>query len=193
MGKLVFIYGTMGSAKTANALMQYFELKQQGKNVVIMKPNIADRDGEDIIKSRIGLEAKAITFTLKDNLSGLYKVKKLDALIIDECQFCTEEQITNLKNLSIKNNVNVYCYGLKSNYLTYLFTGSKRLLELADEVKHLEMSCYICGNPAEINGLLRADGTITKCIEPDENTKINGKYKALCYRCWSSLDKLENI
>lgn len=193
MGKLIFIYGTMGSAKTANALMQYFELKQQGKNVVLMKPNIADRDGENIIKSRIGLESKAVTFTPKDNLFGLYKIKKLDALIIDECQFCTEKQITTLKELSIKNNVNIYCYGLKNDYLTNLFPGSKRLFELADELRHLEMSCYICGNPAEINCLLQTDNTITKCIEPDENVRINGKYKALCYKCWLNLDKLENI
>lgn len=190
MGELNYIYGTMGSAKTANALMQYFELKQQNKNVIIMKPDIADRDGSDIIKSRIGLETKATSFKYDDNLTGLYKIKNLDVLIIDECQFCSESQIDTLKKLSIDKSIKIYCYGLKNNYLGYLFPGSKRLIELADNIKSLEMSCYICGKSAEINALLDKNNNIIKYIDVDEYTKINGKYKAICYGCWLNNSKI---
>lgn len=182
MGKLVFIHGTIGSAKTANALMQYFELKQQGKNILIMKPLIAERDGTNIIKSRIGLECEATTFNKSDNLNGLYKIKNLEIIIIDECQFCTEEQINTLKHLSIDNNIKIYCYGLKLNFTSHLFEGSKRLLELADEIKQLEMCCANCGSPAEVNALLLSD-KIIKQGNTDNIEAIYGQYKALCFKC----------
>ena len=75
MGKLTFIYGTMGSAKTANALMQYFELKNHYSNAILMKPSIDNRDGDNIIKSRIGLEETAVVFSPSDDLNGIMKFK----------------------------------------------------------------------------------------------------------------------
>lgn len=180
---LKFICGTMGSAKTASALMKYFELKTSGYNVVLMKPSIDDRDGSDIIKSRIGLEEKAIIFDIKDDLSGLFKAKKLHTLIIDEAQFCTEAQINNLKRLAIRNNVRVYCYGLKTDFTSHLFEGSKRLLEIADVVEELEMSCKKCGEPAQINARIDKKGNIVRDGEQIE-LGANDKYQALCYKCW---------
>lgn len=183
MNKIVFITGVMGSAKTANALMQYYELKQQNKYVVLLKPSVADRDGKTIIKSRIGLEAESLTFNKNDDLKGLFKIKGLDVVIVDECQFCTEEQINNLKKLTIKNNVRVYCYGLKMDFTTHLFEGSKRLLEIADEIKYLEMSCCECGKPAEVNALFDKNNNLIK-IKNNDTDYINGNYKPLCYDCW---------
>lgn len=180
---LKFICGTMGSAKTASALMRYFELKTSGYNVVLMKPCIDDRDGADVIKSRIGLEEKAIVFDIKDNLSGLLRAKKLHSVIIDEVQFCTAEQINMLKLLSIKNNVKVYCYGLKTDFTSHLFEGSKRLLEIADSVEELEMSCKKCGEPAQINARVDKMGNIIREGEQIE-LGANDKYQALCYKCW---------
>ena len=81
---LKFICGTMGSAKTASALMKYFELKSQGFKTILMKPAIDTRDGSDIVKSRIGLEERAIVFDTKDDLSGLFRATKLHTIIIDE-------------------------------------------------------------------------------------------------------------
>lgn len=185
MGKLTFIYGTMGSAKSANALMQYFELKQQGKYVALIKPEIDTRDGSDIIKSRIGLEEKALVFKKDDDLKGMSLIKGLEVVIVDEAQFCTEEQINSLKELTIKNNVKVYCYGLKTDFTTHLFEGSKRLLEIADEVKELEMTCKKCGAKAEVNARLDKDG---KIIRDGEQIELgsNDKYVALCYKCYKT-------
>ena len=180
---LKFICGTMGSAKTASALMKYFELKTSGYNVVLMKPGVDTRDGTDIIKSRIGLEEKAIVFDTKDTLVGLLRAKKLHTVIIDEAQFCTEEQINNLKRLSIRNNVKVYCYGLKTDFTSHLFAGSKRLLELADVVEELEMSCKRCGEPAQINARIDKKGNIIREGEQIE-LGANDTYQAICFKCW---------
>lgn len=185
---LKFICGTMGSAKTASALMKYFELKSSGYNVVLMKPALDNRDGSDIIRSRIGLEEKAIVFDTRDNLSGLFKAKKLHTVIIDEAQFCTEEQINNLKLLSIKNNVKIYCYGLRTDFTTHLFEGSKRLLEIADSIEELEMSCKKCGEPAQVNARVDKKGNIIRDGEQIE-LGSNEKYQALCYRCWIEENK----
>lgn len=187
MSKLVYIYGTMGSAKSANILMQYFELKNQGKNVLLLKPAVDTRDGSEIIKSRIGLEEKALVFSDKDTLQGLFNIKHLDAVLVDEAQFCTEYQIDTLKMLSIIKNVKVYCYGLKTDFTTHLFNGSKRLLEIADEVRQLEMSCTKCGEPAEVNARLDISGNVIKEGEQIE-LGSNDKYKALCYKCWVGED-----
>lgn len=183
MGKLTFIYGTMGSAKSANVLMQYFELKNQSKQVLLIKPAIDTRDGSDIIKSRIGLQEKAITFKETDDLSGLFKVKNLYAILVDECQFCTKEQINMLKLLTIKNNIKVYCYGLKTDFTSNLFEGSKRLLEIADEVKELEMTCTRCGSRAEINARIDKNGNVVKSGNIIE-LGSSDKYSSLCYKCW---------
>ena len=191
MGKLSFIYGVMGSAKTANALMQYFELKQQGKNVIIMKPSFATRDGSNIIKSRVGLECNAEIFTERDNLKGLYKIKNLKFIIIDECQFCTEEQIDTLKRLSIDRDISIYCYGLKLDFTSHLCDGSKRLIELADETRQLEMSCFKCGKQAEINALLDDNNNIIKKGHFKDINCIGAKYKPLCFKCWDNLNKLD--
>lgn len=183
MGKLTYIYGTMGSAKSANILMQYFELKHQGKHVILIKPAIDNRDGVDIIKSRIGLKEKAATFKYNDNLAGLAMIKGLEVILVDEVQFCSEEQINTFKNLVINLNINIYCYGLKTDFTSHLFEGSKRLLEIADVVKELEMSCSRCGGRAEINARIDKYKNIIK-----EGKQIelgsNDKYTPLCYKCW---------
>ena len=184
MGKLIYIYGTMGSAKTANALMRYFELKNRELGVLLLKPAIDDRDGVGIVKSRIGLEEKALTFTKEDNLRGLANVKGMSSIILDECQFCTEEQINLLKELSVRTNLTIYCYGLKTDFTSHLFEGSKRLLEIADEVKELEMTCAKCGARAEVNARVDLESNILK---DGEQIEIGGneKYVPLCYKCWS--------
>lgn len=181
-GKLIFIYGTMGAAKSANALMQYFELKQQDKSVALIKPAIDTRDGSDIIKSRIGLEEKALTFGREDNLKELGFINGLNVIIVDEVQFCTEEQINSLKELAIFHDINIYCYGLKTDFTAHLFEGSKRLLEIADEVRKLEMSCCECGRDAEVNARL-VNGKVTVRGELIQ-LGSNESYKPLCYKCW---------
>lgn len=194
MSKLIFTYGVMGSSKTANALMQYFEATSKGKNVLLLKPAIDKRDGEQIIKSRIGLMQAAVLLfeetKIKDILCQFKN--KIDLIIIDEAQFCEKHHIDELKDISISMKIPVYAYGLKTNFQSFLFEGSKRLLEIADEIRTLEKSCEFCDNAAEINARFDKKGNII--IDGDVVVLGgNDKYKSICYKCWKGLVTKNNI
>jgi len=186
MAKLYFRYGTMGSSKTANALMTKFNYEEKGKKVLILKPSIDTRDGNNIIKSRIGLQTEAICF---DKGTSIYSdiVTKMnplpDCIIIDECQFCTENQIEDLRYIVDELNIPVFCYGLRSDFQTYLFEGSKRLFEIADSISEIKSICS-CGNKAIVNTRYKDN----KIIYDGEQIILgsNDKYISLCYKCWKN-------
>lgn len=189
--KLYFKYGVMGCSKSAQALMTKFNYEQQGYNVLLLKPNIDNRNDNNekrFVKSRIGLEAEAIVFNTKQNLIPLFKkhnkVKPVGAIIVDECQFCTESQINQLKELTAF--APVLCYGLKTDFRTKLFEGSKRLLEIADSLTELKAICE-CGRKATVN----ARFTNGKLVTRGAVIEIGGdeRYKAMCYECYTKLKK----
>ena len=188
--KLYFKYGVMGCSKTAQALMTKFNYEQQGYNVLLMKPSIDNRDDHEnktVIKSRIGLESEAIAFSRRQNLIRLFNKRKKDnigVIIVDECQFCTSAQIDELKELT--KFAPVLCYGLKTDFRTKLFSGSKRLVEIADSLTELKAICE-CGRKATVNarfknGLLVTKGSIIEIGGDD-------KYRAMCYDCYKKLEK----
>ena len=186
--KLYFKYGVMGCSKTAQALMTKFNYEQQGYNVLLMKPAIDNRDDHDnrvVIKTRIGLESDAIAFSKKQSLLSLFKKHKkenIGVIIVDECQFCTSVQIDELKELT--KYVPVLCYGLKTDYRTKLFSGSKRLLEIADSLTELKAICK-CGRKATVNAKFKDGYLVTRGSIVD----IGGdeKYQAMCYECYKKL------
>ena len=188
MSKLYFGYGVMGCSKTANALMCKFNFEQQGFKVLLLKSLIDTRDGKDnniIVHSRIGLESPCIGFSSDDNLIDIFKTEcqkeKYDIIIVDECQFATAKQIEQLKQISLTNIV--MCYGLLTNFQTYLFEGSKRLVELADSLQELKSVCK-CGKKASVNarfvnGKLCTNGD-SIAIENENNVT----YEPMCYGCY---------
>ncbi len=184
MPKLYFRYGCMGSSKTANALMVKFNYEEKGYKVALMKPLIDNRDGINIVKSRIGLQDKAITISKNDNIIEWYITKSNfpDVIIIDEAQFLTEEQVNQLKDITI-NYIPVLCFGLKTDFQTHLFEGSKRLFEIADSIQEIKSICK-CGHKAEINARI-SDG---KIIKTGEQVQIGGNesYVGMCYKCWKN-------
>jgi len=156
----------------------------------LMKPSIDNRDDHEnktIIKSRIGLESEAIAFSRRQSLIKLFNKRKKDnigVIIVDECQFCSASQIDELKELT--KFVPVLCYGLKTDFRTKLFTGSRRLVEIADSLTELKAICE-CGRKATVNarfknGLLVTKGSVID-IGGDE------KYRAMCYDCYKKLEK----
>lgn len=188
--KLYFKYGVMGCSKTAQALMAKFNYEQQGYNVLLIKPSIDNRDDKEnktVIRSRIGLEAEAIAFSRRQSLIKLFNKRKknnIGVVIVDECQFCTSGQIDELKELT--KYVPVLCYGLKTDFRTKLFSGSKRLLEIADSLTELKAICG-CGRKATVNARFKNGLFVTKGSVID----IGGdeKYKAMCYDCYKKLEK----
>ncbi len=181
-GSLIFYYGTMGSAKTANALMQKYNLNEKGYRVLLLKPALDTRDGKTIIKSRIGLKAKAMIFTPDDNLKELLKNKRYDCIIVDECQFSSAKQIEQLRDICDEKGITAYCYGLLTDFTSHLFEGSKRLVELANQMCLLQNYCK-CGSNATINARFDSTG---KIVNEGEQRQVGGDdmYKALCYSCW---------
>ena len=184
--KLYFKYGVMGCSKTAQALMTKFNYEQQGFKVLLIKPKTDNRDDtneETLIKSRIGLKSKAYAFPEDENLFKLFKSRskqsKIDVVIVDECQFCKTHQIEELKQITAF--VPVLCYGLKTNFKTKLFEGSKRLIEIADSITELKSICE-CVKKATLNGrFMNGKLTVTGAeimIGGDES------YRALCYDCY---------
>ena len=174
MAKLIFRYGAMGSSKTANALMVRYNYLEKGKNVVILKPACENRDGESVIRSRIGLEAECeYAEDFLDNYAG----EVYDAIIVDEVQFLTPADIDRLSDLVDENNITVICYGLRTDFQSNLFPGSRRLMELADDIEQIKTICW-CGKRAHFNARI-VDGQMA--IE-GEQVQLGGNesYTALC-------------
>ena len=189
MGKLVFYYGTMGSAKTANALITRYQYLQNGRSVWLIKPATDTRDdtaGKTIIKSRIGLEAESSAITTDDDLFNVYTTFwgdiKPDIIICDEAQFFSTAQIEQLRDIATFADIDILCFGLKTNFMTRSFDGSARLFELADELIKLDNICD-CGRTALVNARLGESGNI---VTAGENILIGGdsQYKAMCWKCY---------
>jgi thymidine kinase len=189
MGKLVFYYGTMGSAKTANALITRHQYIQNGRAVWLIKPATDTRDDKEdkaIIKSRIGLEAESTAILSSDNLFNVFMqfwgYNMPDVIICDEAQFFSAVQIEQLRDIATFLKIDILCFGLKTSFTTHSFEGSARLFELADELIKLDNICD-CGQSALVNARLDALGNI---ITAGEDILIGGDehYKAMCWKCY---------
>lgn len=183
MAKLYFKYGAMGSSKTANALITKFNYEERGMKVWLLKPAMDDRDGKDIIKSRIGLACRCFVVTPETNIANEYeKLSGYDAVIVDEAQFLTPKQIDELRYIVDNMNVPVLCFGLRTDFLTHVFPGSLRLLEIADSISEIKTICR-CGSKATVNARIDEQGNV---ITDGEQVLIGGNdsYEAMCYSCY---------
>ena len=160
MAKLYFKYGAMGSSKTAQALITRFNYMELGMSVWLIKPSVDTRDGADVIKSRIGLEARAQVITPEQDIIAEYqKQPGHDVIIADEAQFFTPAQIDQLRQLVDEEDIPVLCFGLRTDFLTHFFPGAQRLMELADSLTEIKTVCA-CGRKATVNARIDASGRI---------------------------------
>ncbi len=183
MAKLYFKYGAMGSSKSAQALITKFNYEELGMSVWLIKPSIDDRDGADIIRSRIGLEARANIIAPEDSIIEAYhKAGHHDVIISDESQFFTPAQIDELRTLVDTEDLPVLCFGLRTDFLTRFFPGSMRLMELADSLTEIKTLCA-CGRKATVNARIDADGHI---VTKGSQVLLGGNdsYIAMCHKCW---------
>ncbi len=183
MAKLYFKYGAMGSSKSAQALITQFNYEELGMSVWLIKPSVDDRDGADIVRSRIGLFRQAAVIFPQDNLLERYRqAGTFDVIIADEAQFLTPEQIDQLRQIVDEQDVPVLCFGLRTDFLTHLFPGSRRLLELADSITEIKTVCA-CGAKATVNARLDSQGRI---LTQGDQVFLGGNdsYVAMCHRCW---------
>ena len=184
MAKLYFKYGAMGSSKTANALITRFNYQERNMKVWLIKPSIDDRDGANIIRSRIGLEAVADVITPDADILALFESghKDCDTVIADECQFFTPEQVDQLRRIVDVYDIPVLCFGLRTDFLTHLFPGSLRLFEVADSITEIKTICS-CGDKAIVNARIDGDGHV---VTTGSQILIGGNdsYIAMCHRCY---------
>ena len=183
MAKLYFKYGAMGSSKTAQALITRFNYMELGMSVWLIKPSVDTRDGADVIKSRIGLEARAQVITPEQDIIAEYqKQPGHDVIIADEAQFFTPAQIDQLRQLVDEEDIPVLCFGLRTDFLTHFFPGAQRLMELADSLTEIKTVCS-CGRKATVNARIDANGRI---VTQGNQVLLGGNdsYVAMCHKCW---------
>ena len=183
MAKLYFKYGAMGSSKSAQALITKFNYEERGMKVWLVKPATDDRDGVEVIKSRIGLTEKADALKSTESLLERFeKLEKVDVVIVDECQFLTVKQIDDLRYIVDEYQIPVLCFGLRTDFMTKLFPGSLRLFEVADSISEIKTICS-CGSKAIVNARIDGDG---KVVSEGEQVFIGGNesYIAMCHKCW---------
>ncbi|MBR5125511.1 MAG: thymidine kinase [Oscillospiraceae bacterium] len=184
MAKLYFKYGAMGSSKTAQALITKYNYEENDMKVWLIKPSADTRDGVQILRSRIGLAAAVEVMAPDMDIYEKFRETRMgscDAVICDECQFLTEEQIDQLRAIVNECNVPVMCFGLRTDFQTRLFPGSRRLMELADCIEEIKTMCD-CGSKATVNARI-SDGYIVT-----EGAQVvlggNDSYIAMCHRCY---------
>ena len=184
MAKLYFKYGAMGSSKTAQALITKYNYEENDMHVWLMKPGTDTRDGKNVVKSRIGLRSEAQVISPDMDVYEIYRTQwdgKVDAVIVDECQFFTIEQIDQLRTIVDDFNVPVMCFGLRTDFQTKLFPGSLRLMEVADTIQEIKTICD-CGAKATVNARI-IDGYI---VTEGDQVFLGGNdaYIAMCHRCY---------
>ncbi len=185
MAKLYFKYGAMGSSKTAQALITKYNYEENDMSVWLIKPSADTRDGADILRSRIGLEAQVEVLSPEADIYARFaqtQGSKCDAVIVDECQFLQPAQIDQLRAIVDDYDIPVMCFGLRTDFQTKLFPGSLRLMELADAIQEIKTICD-CAAKATVNARIDADGYI---VTQGAQVQLGGNdsYIAMCHRCY---------
>ncbi|MFZ3452423.1 thymidine kinase [Arthrobacter sp. 7Tela_A1] len=155
MAELVFFSGTMDCGKSTLALQMDYNHSARGRGGILFSRN--DRAGNSMISSRLGLKTRAVevrdSTDFWDEVSGrLGTGERVDYLICDEAQFYSEEQVEQLARIVDEMGIDVFAFGIATDFRTRLFPGSRRLIELADRIEVLQVRalCW-CGRRATHN------------------------------------------
>lgn len=185
MAKLYFRYGAMNSGKSTALMQVAHNYEERDQKVLVIKPMI-DTKGDDMLVSRIGLKRKVDILLSPDETLESYNIdySKISCLLVDEAQFLTPKQITELWIISKLYDTPVICYGLRSDFKTNSFPGSKRLMELADEIEEMITICR-CGKRAKFNGR-KVNGRFVsegeQVVIDNNNEEVT--YESLCGKCY---------
>ena len=192
MSKLYFRYGAMNSGKSTALLQAAYNYEERGQNVLLAKPQI-DTKGESTIVSRLGM-TRVVDFTVapdEDILAAFVKNRErvrasgrgdVSCLLVDEAQFLTESQVDDLLRIAIVEGVPVLAYGIRTDFQTVAFPGSRRLLEVSHSLEELKTICR-CGRKAVFNA--RKVGE--QFIFDGDQVAIDGvdvTYESLCGQCY---------
>ena len=184
MPDLHFIYGCMNSGKTAKLLMQAHNYQSTGRKVLLIKPSIDNRSNNYMIFSRsiVGVKADLIMTPEMNTFDG-FNLDNINCILVDEAQFLSDINVNALREIT--NKIPVFCYGLKTDYKTTLFSGSKRLLELADIIEEIKTVCVMCSQKSNINAKISKDKIIIRDGSSEPDLGFEDKYQAMCWNCYN--------
>ena len=184
MAKLHFKYGAMNSGKSDTLIKTAFNYEERGLHVLVIKPK-TDTKGGSRITARGG-HSRAVDVLAGPRLNLKDRIEPhtdIACILVDEAQFLTPAQVAQLFYLAKQRNISVICYGLRADFRTEMFPGSKRLLELADNIEKLPTMCF-CGSQAEFN-TRKVNGHY---VFTGDQVAIDGadsvEYDSLCGRCY---------
>lgn len=192
MAKLYYRYGAMNSGKSTALLQAAHNYEERGQRVQLAKPAI-DTKGEEAIVSRLGV-TRPVDFVVPPDLKvfeafreRVGQVKRttgddVACLLVDEAQFLTPEQVDDLLRIALLDGVPVLAYGIRTDFRTAAFPGSRRLLEIAHSLEELKTICR-CGRKALFNGRV-IDGAF---VFDGDQVAIDGAevtYESLCGSCY---------
>ena len=192
MSKLYFRYGAMNSGKSTALLQAAYNYEERSQHVLIAKPSV-DSKGDKSIISRLGVSRDVdFLITPTQNLREKFaseaetlnrtENKKIACLLLDEAQFLTPEQVDQCLEIAVLDGVPVLAYGIRTDFKTLSFPGSKRLLEISHSLEELKTICR-CGRKAMFNGRL-LNGVF---VFDGEQVAIDGDqvtYESLCANCY---------
>lgn len=194
MAKLYFRYGAMSSGKTRDLMKVYYNYKEKNMDTLVMKP-IVDTNGKDNLVSRDGSSlANNNLISKKDDVYQIVKKlnlkKKISCVLIDEAQFLNPKNVDELARVVDELDIPVICYGLRADFRTKLFPGSKRLLEIADSIEEIKTICE-CGKKAIMNTrMINGKYTFTgNQLAIDGEEKVS--YNALCRKCYNEKRRIK--
>ena len=198
MSKFYFKFSPMEAGKSEMLLIEAYNFEKRNINILCMKPSIDNRESIDKISSRIGIEKECFVIYPNYDIYAIVKKiislnennNKLQWILVDESQFLTSEQVEQFRAIVDDFDINVMCYGLRTDFQTHLFEGSKRLFELADDIDELKISCS-CGRKAIFNARFNENGEL---VANGEQILIGGedKYKPICSKCYrEELNKMQ--
>ena len=192
MAKLYFNYSSMNAGKSTALLQSNYNYNERGMDTLLFLPKVDADANKNKIHSRIGLIADAISvdtsFNFFEYVQNFKNKKKVDAILIDEVQFLTKDQVRQICKISDTLNIPSMCYGIRTDFRGELFEGSSELLALADNLIELKTVCD-CGRKATMVVRLDESG---KVITAGEKIQIGGNdtYKVYCRKHFRELTNL---
>lgn len=181
MAQLYYRYSTMNAGKSIELIKVAYNYEERGKNVLTLIPSADDRYGVGLITSRIGVQREALVVKDDTNILEIYlrenEKRKIDCVLIDECQFLKKHHVQELVEIVDSCNVPVLAYGLKNDFRNELFEGSYYMLIYADKIEEIKTICW-CGRKATMVARV-VDGQFVK---QGEQVVIGGNdmYVSLC-------------
>ena len=188
MAKVYFRYAAMNAGKSTQILQVRHNYHERHQTTLLLKPALDNREGSDIVRARVGLEATVDALVGPEtNLMALVQARQEagtpapDCILVDEAQFLEPEQVLQLCDIADFAGIPVMCFGLRSDFRGQLFPGSATLMALADNIEELKTICW-CGRKATVNARL-VDGRIT-LDGPQVLIGGNETYISLCRKHW---------